>query len=307
MSGIRSMSWMLALGLTGLSAGASQQQDSLFTLLPHTDTLEEWSQADTARVYCGIDLFTFIDGGAELFLEYGFRKIVAVEYERQRAASINIEIYEMNDPEAAYGIYSVRSGSEGNLLAIGNEGRVHPYYIMFWKGRFYVTVAASDTSEECKRGIEKIAREVDRRITESGPPPRIVGILPKKGALKQRFVRGYLGLVADRILDLRELFPIAEGAVGTYKNHTLLLVRYQNSDTALIRMNQITHALKSTRKHKRFRSIAGVTSIVVANDQTLCLTRQESYIVCSLSALDSVARRTCHSMVVTLRKEAHVR
>ena len=57
--------------------------------------------------YSGRALFGYIDGGAELYLEYGFRKLgrQEVEYPGERLV---VEVYQMGSPIEAFGIFSVQ-------------------------------------------------------------------------------------------------------------------------------------------------------------------------------------------------------
>jgi hypothetical protein len=295
------MVYLAVLIVAGFSCSDSQQLDSLRTHLIAEPFAAGWTPVDTARIYRGIELFNFIDGGADLFLEYGFRQTLALEYKHNGTESITLEIYQMTDPAASYGIYSVRSGAEARPFAIGDGGSSHAYYTMFWKGAFYVSVAASDSSEVCRKGMEGIARTVDGLIHERGQHPVVVGLLPGEGMLNVKYVRGLLGVFSARILDIKELFPIADAAIGTYRDHTILLMRYTDSTEARTRSKAVKGVLNTGGEYTHSRTEGEVSSAVYRKHQTVCFAQEGIYLIISVSATDTIARNVCSELALSLK------
>jgi hypothetical protein len=301
MSAHRTILYFTAVFVAGFSPATSQHSDSLRARLQIEHVLAGWAPVDTSRVYSGRDLFTFIDGGADLFFEYGFRQAQALEYKHDGAESIMLEIYQMNDPAASFGIYSVRSAQEGRLVTIGDEGSSYPYYLMFWRGAYYVSVAASDSSETCRNGMEEVARAVDGEIRERGERPAVVGLLPRDGILKARYTRGPLGLLSARTLDMKELFPIADAAIGTYANHTILLMRYTKAADAKMRLESVKRVLEAGGEYTECRTEGAFSTAVHRKDQTVCFAQEGLYLIISVSATDTIARRVCGELASSLR------
>ena len=89
------------------------QQHNLVDYLPKTGEVDNWKPADVPQTYEGDDLFTFINGGADIYHEYGFKKVIYNEYKDDNDHSINVEIYEMTNAASAFGIYSFKIGDKG--------------------------------------------------------------------------------------------------------------------------------------------------------------------------------------------------
>lgn len=287
------------VGATAPPAASQSQRDSLLSVVPPAGVFTGWSRTDSAQVYTGKDLYRFIDGGADLFFEYGFRQALAAEYHGGGNESINLEVYEMNDAGAAFGIYSVRSGSEAKPTDIGNGGSAHAYYLMFWKGRFYISVAASDSSTECRRGVEAIARAVDRNLLTKAQKPPIMGSLPIDNLIKEQYFRGYLGLSSIRLLELEEMFPASDGAVGTYGDHSLILLSYRSPSEARDRLADV---ISKMRADKNIRVSPQRNEMVCVSDtksRKLCLGRSRSLIIISVSSKETVAASACKSAMRT--------
>lgn len=59
-----------------------------------------------SRTFTETSLYGYINGGAELYLEYGFDTLLVTELVIE-GSDIKAEVYRMKDPEAAFGIFSV--------------------------------------------------------------------------------------------------------------------------------------------------------------------------------------------------------
>jgi hypothetical protein len=71
---------------------------------------------ERSATYNGKALYGYIDGGAELYYEYGFRRVVVQEIARD-SLRIHLEVFEMDSPAGASGIFSVtRGGCSGKGL-----------------------------------------------------------------------------------------------------------------------------------------------------------------------------------------------
>src|SRR5665811_1546039 len=84
--------------LTGLAYGQSS-----FPVLDKNDLPRAGFEG--TRSFSETSLYGYIDGGAELYLEYGFDTLVVTEV-TALSKDIKVEVYRMTDAEAAFGIFS---------------------------------------------------------------------------------------------------------------------------------------------------------------------------------------------------------
>jgi hypothetical protein len=290
-------------GVSLLAARTPQSPpDTLLSMLPASGIGEEWSMPDSARIYVGNKLYLFIDGGADLFVEYGFRRALAAEFRKDEGESINLEVYEMTDAGAAFGIYSVRSGRETEPIGLGQGGSAHPYYIMFWKGRFYVSVAASDSSAECRKGMEAIALAVDRKLAGEGQKPLLMKSLPADDLLEELYFRGYLGLSSVRLLDMPEMFPAIDGAVGAYADHEMIVLNYSGESEARQRLAAVMGRLSVDARYKRYERNGDIASVTDGRNRTICAGRSGQHIVLSVSQSAAVAESACRKAIAAVSR-----
>jgi hypothetical protein len=122
-----------------------------------------------AQLAEGQDLFALINGGAELFLRYGFERAAVQSYNLGGGRHIQVEVYLMRTPDGATEVFARKVGPGDLPLTIGDSGVRGEHYVLFRRGRFFVTVAARDTNPDAKAAVLRIARVVETRIPTTYP------------------------------------------------------------------------------------------------------------------------------------------
>jgi len=153
----------LCLILSGLCV-QSQAYADLSALLPLQAELGEWALAEAPRQAQGDDLFALINGGAELYLELGFKQALMASYTNKAGTFITLEIYEMSDPKAARTVFEQKAGGQGKRIALGDGALLADYYLNFWKGPYQVTLTGDDSTRETVEGLMTIAKLVEENI-----------------------------------------------------------------------------------------------------------------------------------------------
>ncbi|MBZ5588522.1 MAG: hypothetical protein LAO05_08160 [Acidobacteriia bacterium] len=187
----------VALFLIVLCARAFEAGDT--ALLPSSESLGGWKPAAPARVFTGSALYGHIDGGAEIFLEFGFEELTVQRY-ADGPRSIDVELYRMTDPTAALGIYLERCGNRCEAPA---AHRGFPTYtslgrsqLMAAQDRFLVILTANASDPQTTVALSTLASDVVRCLP-TGPAPDPGKRLPPgwvAGSL--RVIRGPLALQA---------------------------------------------------------------------------------------------------------------
>ncbi|HEX3008230.1 MAG TPA: DUF6599 family protein [Bacteroidales bacterium] len=92
-----------------------------------------------SQYYDGESLWGYMDGGADLYLEYGFDGLLVQEIE-YKGSTIKCEIYKMNDALAAFGIFSVLRHKCKTVESFENSHCINNYQVQFIKGRYYFSM-----------------------------------------------------------------------------------------------------------------------------------------------------------------------
>ena len=125
------------------SQSVSEQQNNSPLFLHERDL--NGANIITEKTYDGSSLWGYINGGADLYLEYGFKKLFIQEISKGQK-SYKIEIYQMVDPESAFGIFSVsrfKCKSDSSIPAINC---VMPYQIQLVIGSCYISIVNQKAS-----------------------------------------------------------------------------------------------------------------------------------------------------------------
>jgi hypothetical protein len=224
---------LLAPMLVVRCAGPKDRPIPIRSLLPGLHECGAWHPSGEARHYGGDDLFVYINGGAELYNEFGFKQVVVQEYQGPGDRTLSLEIYEMNDDDAAYGIYSLRTGAGGRALNLGDMGLFEDYYLNFRKARYLVTLTGFDDSKETCECLEKLAHVVDQRIPMNGDLPHLVRCLEPEDTVPGsiNYFVGPLGLFNSGFFLAQGGFPFQEGAGAEYQGKSrVFLFRFSGEE-----------------------------------------------------------------------------
>ncbi|MCX6561922.1 MAG: hypothetical protein NTZ26_15615, partial [Candidatus Aminicenantes bacterium] len=89
--------------------------------------------------FTGQDLFNQIDGGAELFLEFGFARMRLQAFARGKS-ELTLNAYEMESAASALGIYLMKMGKETPFAEVAARNSSEEVQLTVVKGRFFVQV-----------------------------------------------------------------------------------------------------------------------------------------------------------------------
>ncbi|MFH1862636.1 MAG: DUF6599 family protein, partial [bacterium] len=133
---------------------------------PEKELSPDW-EGDVIQGYDSAEeLFDYMDGGAELYLEYEFRALFVREYHFHEGGDLCVEIYKYSKPEDAYGIFSL--DTTGVAVEIGQGGKKTPSAVRFWKYRYYVRIYLWDLKPEIQNAPEDFAEIIAPQIPKTG-------------------------------------------------------------------------------------------------------------------------------------------
>ncbi len=215
-----------ALAAIAVIAALASQAGPLRPFLPAGSDVPGWAQDGGPQEFEGEDLYTYIDGGAEIYQEYGFRRVIVQDYENTDGKSISLEIFEMETPAAAYGMFTFKRSGQGRRVDRGGGGELEAYYMNFWKGRYLATLTGFDDSPGTVDGLLALARVVDAKIEDGGRAPALVDRLPPENLVPEsvKYFRGLLGLNNLYSLFTARGLAFAGGVRGLYGDGAALIL-----------------------------------------------------------------------------------
>lgn len=242
-------------GVLAVSAlPASRSAGPLLAYLPADGAVPGWVRDGEPQEFEGEDLYTYIDGGAEIYREYGFRRVVVQDYRDPQGRSVSLEIFEMDSPRAAYGMFTFKSSGKGRSTGLGGGSEIEAYYLNFWKGRFLVTVTGFDESPGTLDGCRSIGRVVDLTLPGGGTAPQLVASLPADGLVSGsvKYVRGLLGLNNIYPFGTARGLDFQEAVRGVYDSgETLIVLDYGTVEARTAAWQELGTALAASGRFER--------------------------------------------------------
>lgn len=186
-----------------------------------------WEQQGPRREFVADNLFEYMDGNAEGYLIYGFTRMEGVTC-TSRGDSFIIDVSEMTDADAAYGIFAANRDPGRPIAPIGMGGQILPRRGTFCKDKYYVELAANPEKDHTP-ALKAFVEEMEKRIVGRSTPPDALAWFPTEKLLSAR-------LIPESVLGLR---PLKRGYVAQYEAGKAFVVVEKSAESAAAVMNKL--------------------------------------------------------------------
>jgi len=269
---------LLIISLSNDRISADGTSD-LSKLLP--GQIKDWILKDIPEVLRGDDLFLYINGGADIYHEYGFEEVISAEYEQVGAGRISVEIYKMKDTESAFGIFTFRTGGKWGKTCIGNLYSSEDYYINILLGKNLVTITSIDINKITEKGIELIRKSLERRIVSSVAYPKIARTIDPEQYKNRIYFKGDLGM-----MNIYNLFSaesgILHGSSGIEKNSIIFVLEFDHGTNTRKKLDHLLTLFKAEERYSEFTIKGQSISFKDRNKKILLLSVIKDYIVINI-------------------------
>jgi hypothetical protein len=193
---------LLAASASASSQAAAEPKPATPPTASLFPKIEGWRISDGPTRYTPETLFEYIDGGADLFLQFDFQDLACATYvkdgvdrdknrrsarasqdgDRSRAAAgaeITVDIYHHRDAMRAFGIYTQERPTGTTPLPIGIEGYAGQDYLEFVVGPYYVKLVQSGGRETSF--LRLFADKVAAGLPGTREAPAILKCFPDRG------------------------------------------------------------------------------------------------------------------------------
>jgi hypothetical protein len=190
-----------------------------------------WSADSEPEVYVGDDLFVYINGGAEIYHEYGFEKVTVQKY-RRGDDQISVEIYTMDGD--AFGIYSFARSQSGHPINLGKGATAADYFLHLWSGNELAAITAETEFDDVSGQVMEISGAVAECMPPGGAEPDLLRRLPTEDRVpgSEIYIRGHLGFVNAARPAASFFAGFGEGAAARYEQENLAVVLRWHDETA---------------------------------------------------------------------------
>ncbi len=154
----------------------------------------------------GESLWGYMNGGADIYLEYGF-DILRVEEFSNEDETIKLELFKMLDPISAFGIFSFKTFKCEQSEVVTTIDCLNRFQFQLLYGNYYIQLINESGSEKAKQSMVSIAEILLKKMERS------TLILPAKyltdslnlSLFDIKMVKGVLG-IQNKAMDLSGCF-----------------------------------------------------------------------------------------------------
>ncbi|MDR3793333.1 MAG: hypothetical protein P4L03_08125 [Terracidiphilus sp.] len=196
-----------------------------------------WQTQGQKRAYTSVNLFEYKDGGAEGYLQYGFAKMQGSTCVKD-GNTIDIDVSEMSDSDAAYGMLMANVDQSLPMEKIGIGGQVQKQSAIAAKGKFYVEIV--ETAVKANADDSAFLRERTTKILgllEGGSePPRTIAWFVPDDLVQVR-------MVPESVLGLKQ---IKRGYAAKYKQGQAFIAEQSTVEEATALVKALEEKFKGT-------------------------------------------------------------
>ncbi|MBN2430291.1 MAG: hypothetical protein JXQ27_02395 [Acidobacteria bacterium] len=275
--------WVLGLWLGVAVGGSGPAKEPL----PEVAAPPGWEHTAPDRLYTASDLYGYINGGAEVFLELGFRQLKVRKFARGEDV-LAVEIYRMRDTAAALGTYLMKCGRERRDPSLAGRHTVGRYQLMMQQNRYFVLIHNESGVEAVITDMIACGRAVLRRLPPDEDVPALKNMpQPNRVDGSLRLIRGPFTLQAVYTLGSGDILQLggqvtavaADYAVAADETHTLIRTEYPSVARARAAFRQVRSGLDPELTVRRdgadrffFQDYAGRYGLVVRDGARLDVT-----------------------------------
>ena len=183
------------------------------------------------RTFTGTALYGFMNGGADLYNEYGFKELISREV-IYKGEEFTVDIYTMDTPLNAFGIYSIHAYKCERADSLGKFDCLSKYQLQAVDGNNYVSIVFHSGSNAARKAADELYRMF---VAEGKSGIRLPGQLTYmttsiSGAVK--YMRGKLGVdnVQPSLIELlKDIDSYEIWSVENADRDNLILFLFQES------------------------------------------------------------------------------
>jgi len=154
---------MLGVALL-LDASCKRQPGTEQSLFPASNQVGGWAKTGETRTFEAADLWKYIDGEAERYLQAGVQRVSTTDYEFENKVNAVVDIYTMGNASGAEKIFKSEPAVDVKPMQLGDEARLSSQSLVFRKGTFLVRIVAFEELAETQQALLQLGQGVELRL-----------------------------------------------------------------------------------------------------------------------------------------------
>jgi len=158
---IKNLTIAAALFTLALAAGCKKTPVNPF---PESGAVEGWQKSTDTRVFKADDLWQYIDGDSDHYVQAGVVTTSTSDYKFQDSIDATVDVYTMSNSGGAHTIFDSDSAAGSQTISMGDAGRVYAQSLVFRKDKYLVRIISFTPGAGVQDALLALGRAVESRL-----------------------------------------------------------------------------------------------------------------------------------------------
>jgi len=150
---------LLLLG-TGM-AGCKKKTADPF---PASGAVAGWEKASETRTFAPKDLWQYIDGDSEQYIQAGVVSTSTSDYKYKGQLEAVVDVYKMSGPDGAQTILEHGKTKDAKVISVGEEALQYAQSVTFRKGPYIIRIVAYEAGSQTSDALVALAHGVEANL-----------------------------------------------------------------------------------------------------------------------------------------------
>ena len=145
-------------------AGVSGCKKKNANSFPASGAVAGWEKSSETRTFEPKDLWQYIDGDSEQYIQAGVVSTATSDYKYQGKLEAVVDVYTMGGPDGAQTVLERGQTKDAQSVSLGDEGLQYAQSVSFRKGRYLVRIVAYESSAVTPQALISLAHGVEANL-----------------------------------------------------------------------------------------------------------------------------------------------
>jgi hypothetical protein len=131
---------------------------------PASGAIAGWQKTADTRVFEAKDLWQYIDGDSEQYIQAGVVSTSTSDYKYQGKLEAVLDVYSMRDAGGAGKILETGRSKQATSIQIGDAGIQYSQSVIFRKGAHLVRIVAYESNPDAPQALLALAHGVEANL-----------------------------------------------------------------------------------------------------------------------------------------------
>ena len=131
---------------------------------PASGTISGWQKTGQTRVFEAKDLWQYIDGDSEQYVQAGVVSTTTSDYSYQSRLEAVVDVHTMGNAAGAQKILEAGQSKDAQTVQIGDAGIAYAQSVAFRKGPYMVRIVAYQSQADGLQALMALAHGVEAKL-----------------------------------------------------------------------------------------------------------------------------------------------